>query len=206
MYDPVDRPNEAYTGRQAIERELVKAVPPRNSARWSHHRSSSGPTALNAEVMVKGNRPTLDGIPEAICIVGEGMTVQGCCETEGALIIDGTVKGDVYAKAVTIGKDGRMEGNIYAEKAVIAGQLLGSVYSASRLEVQSTGHLLGDVIAFSMYLAGGATLTGHVVLGERRVPFRTRASAGAKSASTVEPSPKYRGQHTALVSGLDDTR
>ncbi len=64
------------------------------------------------------------------------MTLTGDCETDGALRIEGTVKGNVRAgKAVVIGKEGLVDGNIYTQDAVIAGRVLGSVHAQSRLEL-----------------------------------------------------------------------
>tara|TARA_Y100000590_G_scaffold332892_2_gene378546 strand:+ start:3586 stop:4047 length:462 start_codon:yes stop_codon:yes gene_type:complete len=102
-----------------------------------------------------------------ISIIGMGMTVTGDCETDGVIRIEGTVSGNVRAgKAIVIGKDGLVEGNMYTQDAVIAGNVLGSVNALSRLEVQPTSHILGDVEARRMKLEEGATLKGQVAVGE----------------------------------------
>ena len=101
---------------------------------------------------MKNNRATPATSPEAVLsIVAVGMTVKGDCETDGVVRIEGTVNGQVRAsKAVMIGKEGLVDGNIYTEDAVIAGQVFGSVHAVSRLEVQSTGYVSGEVISGSL--------------------------------------------------------
>lgn len=106
--------------------------------------------------------------PESvISIIGAGMKVIGDCETDGAIRIDGTVNGNVRAgKAVVVGKDGLVEGNIYTQDAVISGRVHGSVSAESRLELQCTSHISGDVQALRMQLEEGASLQGQVAVGE----------------------------------------
>ena len=146
--------------------------------------------------MIEDNTPTPDGAPEAvISIVAMGMTLKGHCETDGTLMIEGTVNGNVHAgKAVMIGKEGLVDGNIYTEDVVIAGQVFGSVHAVSRLEVQSTGYVSGEVIAPNMHLAGGAKLMAQVSLGDCQAPSSGQASAGKKSAPVVAPAMSGRGQ------------
>ena len=122
--------------------------------------------------------------PEAvISIIGAGMTLTGDCETDGALRIEGTVKGDVRAgKAVVIGKEGLVDGNIYTQDAVIAGGVLGSVHAESRLEVQSTGRVSGEIDARRMQLEEGASLQGQVSVGESRAKGHEHASTRKKAA------------------------
>lgn len=106
--------------------------------------------------------------PEAvISIIGVGMKVIGDCETDGAIRIDGTVSGNVRAgKAVVVGKEGLVEGNIYTQDAVISGRVHGSVSAESRLELQSTSQITGDIQALRMQLEEGASLEGQVTVGE----------------------------------------
>ena len=134
--------------------------------------------------IMKNNRTTPATSPEAvISIIGVGMTLKGDCETDGTLRIDGTVNGNVHAgKAVVIGKEGVLNGNIYTQDAVIAGRVLGSVHAVSRLELQSTGYVSGDVEAWRMQLAEGATLQGQVSVGDSKAASDGQASAREKAA------------------------
>ncbi len=134
--------------------------------------------------------------PEAvISIIGMGMTLMGHCETDGAVRIEGTVKGDVRAgKAVVICKEGLVDGNIYTQDAVIAGRALGSVHAESRLEVQSTGHISGEIDTRRMQLEEGATLQGQVSVGESRPKAQAQASTREEAAGEGTPEGDAGGQ------------
>ena len=136
-----------------------------------------------------------------ISTVGEGMTLRGDCHTEGSLIVEGTVIGQVYAcRTVVIGEQGVVDGKIYAEDLVVAGRALGSAYVRSRVELQSTGYLSGEVIAPVVHLGAGAKLAAQVSIGESPVP-----SAGAKSAYDFAPTLSGRGHGGSPDPGLGAT-
>lgn len=102
-----------------------------------------------------------------ISIIGPGMKVIGDCETDGTVRIEGTVQGSVRAgKAVVVGKDGVVDGNIETQDAVISGRVKGTLVAESRLELQATCHLEGEVRARRMQLEEGAVLNGTVSMGE----------------------------------------
>ena len=106
--------------------------------------------------------------PEAvISIVGPGMKILGDCETDGTVRIEGSVQGSVRAgKAVVVGKDGTVEGDISTQDAVVSGRIVGSLMAASRLEVQASAVIEGEVKARRMQLDEGAVLNGTVTMGE----------------------------------------
>ncbi len=119
---------------------------------------------------------------KVISIVGTGMTVEGDCETDGALRIEGTIRGDVRAgKSVVIGKDGLLEGSIHTQGAVIAGKVLGAVYAASHLELQATSEISGEIQARRMHVEGGAELQGQIALGEPSVKAAAKAPTSHSS-------------------------
>ena len=78
--------------------------------------------------------------PEAvISIIGAGMKVVGDCLTTGSLRIEGAVQGSVKAeKAVVVGNDGFVDGDIETPDAVISGRVVCTLTVASRLEVHAT--------------------------------------------------------------------
>jgi len=107
-----------------------------------------------------GNGAPLEAV---ISIIGPGMKVVGDCETDGTVRIEGTVEGAVRAgKAVVVGKDGRVHGDIFTQDAVISGTVQGTLSAESRLELQATARIEGEVRARRMQLEEGAVLNGTV--------------------------------------------
>lgn len=106
--------------------------------------------------------------PEAvISIVGPGMKVVGDCETDGTVRIEGAIQGSVRAgKAVVVGKDGSVEGDIFTQDAVVSGRIVGSLVAESRLEIQASAKIEGEVKARRMQLDEGAVLNGTVTMGQ----------------------------------------
>lgn len=103
----------------------------------------------------------------AISIVGPGMRVTGDCETEGTLRIEGGVKGTVRAgKAIVIGKDGFVDGDVITQDAIIGGRVTGSVVAESRLELQATCVIEGEIRARRIKLDEGGRVNGTVRTGD----------------------------------------
>jgi cytoskeletal protein CcmA (bactofilin family) len=105
-----------------------------------------------------------------ISIIGPGMRVIGDCETEGTLRIEGIVEGTVRAgKAVVVGKDGVVLGDITTQDAVIGGRVTGTVVAESRLELQATCLIEGEIRARRIKLDEGGTVNGKVHMGEASI-------------------------------------
>ena len=95
--------------------------------------------------------------PESvISIIGPGMHVVGDCSTDGTLRIEGSVKGSVRAgKAVVVGKEGFVEGEVFTQDAVISGRISGTLVAESRLELQATCRIDGEVRARRRFSVAG---------------------------------------------------
>lgn len=102
--------------------------------------------------------------PESvISIIGPGMKIVGDCETDGTIRVEGTVEGSITAgKAVVIGKQGLVSGDVTTQDAVVSGRVEGTLVAASRLELQATCHIEGEVHTKRMQLEEGAVLNGSV--------------------------------------------
>jgi cytoskeletal protein CcmA (bactofilin family) len=103
----------------------------------------------------------------AISIIGPGMKIVGNCETEGTLRIEGSIEGKVRAaKAVVIGKDGIVNGDVTTQDAIIGGRVTGSVIAESRLELQATCVIDGEIRARRIKLDEGGRVNGTVQTGD----------------------------------------
>ena len=139
-----------------------------------------------------------------ISIIGPGMQVTGELQTDGTIRIEGTVTGTVRAgKAVVVGREGVVEGDVYTQDAVISGRVNGVLVAESRLELQATCRIEGDVRARRMQLEEGAILNGSVQMGET---FREPAPAPPRIASPehdgAEHSPREHPAGEAHPTGF----
>lgn len=118
-------------------------------------------------------QPAQAGHEGVISIIGSGMTVVGDCETAGTLRIEGRVEGTVRAgKAVVVGKEGSVKGDILTQDAVIGGEVSGSIVAESRLELQATCVVDGEVRARRIQLEEGGRVNGNIHTGEVKGPNR----------------------------------
>jgi cytoskeletal protein CcmA (bactofilin family) len=81
--------------------------------------------------------------------------------------VEGTVEGTVRAgKAVVIGKDGVVMGDVITQDAIIGGRVTGAVVAESRLELQATCSVEGKVKARRIKLDEGGRINGTVFTGD----------------------------------------
>ena len=101
----------------------------------------------------------------AISIIGPGMRIEGDLATDGTVRIEGTVHGTIRAgKAVVLGQSGEIVGDVYTRDAVIGGRVKGTLVADSRLELQGSCQVDGEIRARSSHLqlAEGANFNGQI--------------------------------------------
>lgn len=124
-----------------------------------------------------------------ISIIGPGTRIVGECNTDGTLRVEGYVEGTIRAgKAVVVGKDGVVKGEIHTQDAVIGGTVTGILVVESRLELQETSRLEGDVHARRLRLEDGAILDAQVHMTDRAQPPAVEAAPEAHDAAHPEPA------------------
>lgn len=130
-----------------------------------------------------------------ISIIGPGMRVVGELETDGTIRIEGTVEGTVRAgKAVVVGKDGFVDGSVVTQDAVISGRISGQVTAESRLELQASCRIDGDVYARRMQLEEGAILNGNLHMGDPSGSSSATPSAPPVGVAVSEIDEEYGTQ------------
>jgi len=115
----------------------------------------------------QGTPQTADAV---ISIIGPGMKIVGDLVTEGTVRVEGLVEGGIQAgKAVVVGKDGCVIGDVRTQDAVLSGRVEGTLIAESRLEIQASAEVHGEIRARRLQLEEGAILNGTVLMGEAAV-------------------------------------
>ena len=97
-----------------------------------------------------------------LSLIGTGTVVEGTLVTEGSIRIDGTMVGDVVAKAdAAIGPLGTLEGKLSARNVSLAGKVSGVIAATEKLILESKSVLRGDIIASKLVVDEGAVFDGH---------------------------------------------
>jgi cytoskeletal protein CcmA (bactofilin family) len=120
---------------------------------------------------------------DVVSIIGPGMKVVGDCESDGTIRVEGSVEGSVKAaKSVVVGKDGLVVGDISTQDAIVAGRVNGSVTAESRVELQSTCRIQGDIRSRRVKLDEGGQVDGQLHMGAQvQQKVEDRAPSGEKS-------------------------
>ena len=94
------------------------------------------------------------------------ITIEGKIEGGGSVRIAGHFKGDVNVQGdLTVEAGAKLTGVVHADKVAIAGELVGNVAEASRVDLLQSGVVVGDLKAGSLTVVAGARMRGKVEFG-----------------------------------------
>lgn len=137
---------------------------------------------------------------DVVSIIGPGMKVVGDCTSDGTIRVEGRVDGSVSAsKSVVVGKDGMVKGDISTQDAIIAGKVSGSVSAESRIELQATCRVQGDIRSRRVKLDEGGQVDGQLHMGassgssSEKIPPKAPSEIGDKRAEASPSAPKVNG-------------
>lgn len=114
--------------------------------------------------------------------------IDGSIQTEGSLIIDGTIEGTLVSarKDLTIGTQGNVMANVQARRVVVRGTVIGNISARERIEVISSGKVIGDLMAPEVDVAAGADFDGRV--GESEPTQAPASTSGAPRKILAVPA------------------
>ena len=117
-------------------------------------------------------------------LIASDITIEGKIEGAGSVRIAGKFKGDVNVQGdLTIETGAKLNGGVRAKKVTIAGELEGNIEAASRVELLSSGVIIGDLKAGSLTVAAGSRMRGQADFGwDDTKAASTSKSGGSKDA------------------------
>ena len=94
-------------------------------------------------------------------IISSKTKIDGNLKLESNIHIDGKIKGKIESsELVSIGKNGVVEGEIFAKKLVISGKFIGKA-ECDNIEILKNGILNGDIIVLNLIIEEGAIFEGN---------------------------------------------
>jgi cytoskeletal protein CcmA (bactofilin family) len=94
------------------------------------------------------------------------LTIEGKIVGSGHVRIAGRFKGDVQVDGnLSLDAGARLEGHVKASIVSVAGELLGNIENAKRVDLLETGVINGDVKAGALTVAAGSRMRGQVEFG-----------------------------------------
>jgi len=96
---------------------------------------------------------------EVPSIIGPEMTIIGDIKSDGEIQVEGMVRGDITARAVTIGENASCHGQVTVDTLRLCGTIQGSI-RAREVVLLKTARMIGDVHHESLAIEAGAQLEG----------------------------------------------
>jgi cytoskeletal protein CcmA (bactofilin family) len=101
-------------------------------------------------------------------LVGAGTRIEGNVSFTGGLRVDGEIKGNVIAdpskpSTLVLSEQARVDGEIKVTHLVVNGTVVGPVYVADYLELQSKAKVTGDVHYRTLEIQLGAIVEGKLI-------------------------------------------
>lgn len=94
-------------------------------------------------------------------IVGTSVKLKGNLKSDGDIIVNGVVTGELKTKgSVIIGKNANVVANVKAANISISGAVQGNVEATDKLEITENGKVIGDIASNVLSIAPGAMFTG----------------------------------------------
>jgi len=116
-------------------------------------------------------------------VIGHEAYFQGTLAAKGSLRIDGRVDGAVVdGKLVTIGKTGKLKGDISCDVCSVSGEVKGNVSASDHIEVLVGGKVDGDLRAPKVLVEEGAVFNGNCSMsGGKAAKAETTEKAAKQS-------------------------
>lgn len=96
-------------------------------------------------------------------ILGKGLVFRGELTGEGDLQVQGHLEGKINVSGTVVILEGAsIHADVSATEIVVGGVVRGNLSASGRVEVSSTGHLVGDVRSKVLVVREGAALNGKI--------------------------------------------
>ena len=165
------------------------AVPPRPAA------PAPGPAAA-APAATRGAAPA--PAPAAgVCVIGAKTVLKGEITGDEDVVVEGTVEGEIkISRDLRVGAGGVVKATISAQSIVVSGEVSGDCTASTKVEIQSTGRLVGNIRAPRIMIAEGAMFRGN---SDMSAPGRDHRPAPSSAVSVAAPSPDEKEKEAKKV-------
>jgi len=96
--------------------------------------------------------------------VGQSVSIKGDLSGSEDMVLHGKMEGRISLPnhMLTVGTQAAVKADIAARAVVVKGVVTGNVTAAEKLEIQSNGSVMGDVVSPRLVIADGGSLQGKV--------------------------------------------
>ncbi len=118
---------------------------------------------------------------EVETIVGPSVKVEGDFNSQGNVLIQGIVSGNVKTdKYLQVEVGAKIMASVRADSVKVSGEVQGNIRAKTIIELTSTARVIGDIEAKTLIIASGAILHGKCAMLNTSEVSDTKAKAGSK--------------------------
>ena len=92
-------------------------------------------------------------------VIGANLEIIGDLKTDGAIQVDGVIRGDVRANKLVVSEKAQVEGEILATLAHVSGHVTGQI-RAKDVKLSGSAKVTGDILHETLEVQPGAYLDG----------------------------------------------
>lgn len=114
-------------------------------------------------------KPPMEAPPSKVnTVIGKETFFKGSIKTKGLIRIDGEMEGDIITEGdVVIGESGKVQLDLKARHVAIAGRFEGSLEADGKLEIKSSGIVIGSVKTNGLLVDDGAIFSGNMDMNRK---------------------------------------
>ena len=124
------------------------------------------PVAAEPPRPVQTTPPTPGRVPapSSPARLGPSLALEGKLSGEEDLLVEGRFRGEIAVPAhqVTVGSDGRVEGEVRASAIIVEGEVRGNLTASQQVLVRASGRVHGDIRAPRVALDQGCRFKGAI--------------------------------------------
>jgi len=166
--ESTDRPparDARYPSERAPAVGTGQADSPAGAYGFGDFASSVAPqqTGNNDMTPVAPELPSIPSVDAQTTVIANDAMWKGEIQSNGSVHVHGRLEGAIRAnKDVFIAEDADVDATITANTVVVAGIVKGTIRSEARFEVLPSGRVSGDIVAPTLVVHEGATVSGQL--------------------------------------------
>lgn len=114
---------------------------------------------LNLNALTSAINRRTAAAPTARSVIDAWLTVTGNLKSDGEVLVEGRINGDVRCTHLVVGKDALITGVIFADEVIVRGKVKG-IIRGNRITLQDGAAVDGDVFHRTLRIEQGASFEG----------------------------------------------
>jgi len=149
----------------------------KNVVKWTSTRDEEQQNTANNSATHPVAKKSTHMPSQTAAVIGPSIHIEGQLTGEEALIIEGKVEGTIDLKNnnLTIGVNGKIQADVYANTIRVEGQLKGDIHGKERIHISKTGKVTGNIFAPRVSIEDGAHFRGSIDMdGSKQNPMQNQ--------------------------------